>query len=63
MRKDRDGENRKKTGGENNENSGHYSIASSRPPERRLGTPHTRAKASLKLARIGLSVSVSTIWN
>ena len=34
MRKGRDGEKREKRGG-TDENSGHYVIASSRPPERR----------------------------
>ena len=61
MRKGRDGEKKKKKKGEKNwggkngekkgkektdENSGHYIIASSRPPERRpltAGTTHSRA--------------------
>ena len=51
MRKGRDGGNGKKTGKEKNgekkektdENSGHYVIASSRPPERRPLERHTLA--------------------
>ena len=35
MRKGRDGEKREKKREKTNENSGHYVIASSRPPERR----------------------------
>ena len=47
MRKGRDGEKKKKGEKKTNENSGHYNIASSRPPERR--TLERRTLAPIKL--------------